>query len=72
MNAVQVKKSETKVILKALFFISILWGVLVLANDSGIMTPSVEKSPEQKQSNTYEAKVNIADLWAEQLKVNVK
>ncbi|BAU28522.1 hypothetical protein DFP93_1079 [Aneurinibacillus soli] len=72
MNAVQVRKSETKGILKALLFISVLWSMLALATKAEIITPSIEKSPEQKHVNLYEARANSANVWAEQMKVNVK
>ena len=72
MNAVQVRKSETKGILKALLFISVLWSMLVLETKAEIITSSIEKSPEQNHINLYEARANSADVWAEQMKVNVK
>ncbi|MCI1695781.1 hypothetical protein [Aneurinibacillus aneurinilyticus] len=74
MNAVQVRKPETKGILQALLCISILWSVIALAPKVAdiMVTPSIEKSTEKKHSNVFKARINAAQAWAEQIKVNNK
>lgn len=74
MNVVQVRKPETKGILQALLFISILWSVIALVPKVAdiMVTPSIEESTEKKHSNVFEARINAAQAWAEHIKANTK
>ncbi|GED14273.1 hypothetical protein [Aneurinibacillus migulanus] len=64
MNAVQVRKTETKGVM--LFFTLLVFCMLTILPKvlHSIMTPEIEKAPEKKHISVIEAKIKNAQAWA--------
>ncbi|KIV51628.1 hypothetical protein AM501_10915 [Aneurinibacillus migulanus] len=66
MNAVQVRKTETKGVMLLLFFTLLVFCMLTILPKvlHSIMTPEIEKAPEKKHISVIEAKIKNTQAWA--------